>query len=218
VNVAPGGVPPSAWTGYTPGMADRDVSWAVPAPAAADLIAAALLWLVLVLVLAPTLRARSGVVLGTVLDGRGAPRGSEAARVARAVDGDTLVLDDGRTVRIIGLDAPETHNPAMAGPQPFGEAAATRLADLVAGRVVALETDATPTDHYGRLLRHVWLGGTLVAEVLVREGLARAMSIPPDVRHAERLRAAEADARAAGHGLWSVPRPTPLPIFAGSGP
>ena len=47
----------------------------------------------------------------------------------------------------------------------------------------------------------------------VREGLAHAMSVPPDRRHAERLLRAEEAARADGLGMWSLPRPTPLPVF-----
>jgi endonuclease YncB( thermonuclease family) len=166
----------------------------------------------LLLVAAPS--ARAGV--GAWLAASAGPAGTERAWVARAVDGDTLDLVDGRTVRVLGIDTPETHNPALAGPQPLGPEATARLAALVAGRAVALEPDTTDRDHYGRLLRHVWRGRTLVAEVLAREGLARAYVIPPDSRHAARLRAAEAAARAARRGIWGLPRPTPLPIFGGS--
>jgi micrococcal nuclease len=143
----------------------------------------------------------------------GGPAGAESVAVARVVDGDTLDLVDGRTVRLLGVDTPETHNPAMAGPQPLGEAAGARLRELVEGRSVQLEADATDRDHYGRLLRHVWLGRTLVAAALLREGLGRAYIIPPDEHHAAALRDAEAEARAARRGVWGLPRPTSLPIF-----
>jgi len=142
--------------------------------------------------------------------------GSERAVVGHVVDGDTVVLADGRTVRLLGLDAPETSNPALAGPQPLGREAAERLSALVEGREVVVERDASDVDHYGRLLRHVWLGHRLVAEMLVAEGLAWTNSYPSDARHKDRLRSAEARARAERRGVWGVRRPTPLPEFAGT--
>ena len=145
---------------------------------------------------------------------------TEPARVATVIDGDTLVLEDGRTVRLLGIDTPETVHPDMDGPQPYGLAASERLRMLVEGRHVRLERDVSDVDHFGRTLRHVWQGRTLVAERLLREGLGHAQAIPPDTRHAARLRDAERAAREAGRGLWSVPRPTSLPIFGrrGRGP
>ncbi len=152
------------------------------------------------------------------LQDAGGPAGAEHVRVVEVVDGDTLVVEDGRSVRVLGVDAPETHNPNLEGPQPLGAAATARLAALVAGRTVGLERDTTDADHYGRALRHVWVGRTLVAERLVAEGLGRVLVIPPDTRHADRLRAAEADAKADRRGVWGLPRPTALPIFAASDP
>ena len=133
--------------------------------------------------------------------------------MAAVIDGDTLALVDGRRVRLLGLDAPETRHPDMAGPQPFGEAARDRLSDLVLGRTVRLERDVTDRDHFGRTLRHVWLGRRLVAAELVSSGLAHAQPIAPDLRHAGCLRAAESVARAGARGLWGLPRPTPNAVF-----
>lgn len=141
------------------------------------------------------------------------PAGTEAVQVTAAVDGDTLLLADGRRVRILGLDSPETRHPDMAGPQPWGPEAAMRLKDLVAGRTVGLERDQSDRDHYGRLLRHVWLGGDLVAARLLAEGLAWPLSIPPDRGHHEALAAAAAAAREARLGLWGQARPTSLAVF-----
>jgi len=183
--------------------------WQRPAAIALAIV----LWEALVLLLSPMLRAAT---LGW-LAAPGAPPGSETVVVTEVIDGDTLVIEDGRTVRLLGLDTPETHRPGLEHAQALGDEATVRLAALVEGQVVALERDVTEVDHYGRLLRHVWRGRTLVAETLLREGLARSMSIPPDLRHRDRLRAAEARARAARVGLWGLPRPTSLPIFASAG-
>lgn len=179
----------------------------------AALCGLAALWLLVV----PSDRARllEGVHgLPKLARTTGPPPGAERASVSRVIDGDTLVLADGRTVRLLGIDTPETVHPDMAGPQPFGEEAARRLRSLVEGREVRLERDVSDTDHFGRSLRHLWLDRELVTHTLLREGLGYAQAVPPDRRHAGSLREAEAAARAAGRGLWGADRPTPLPIFA----
>lgn len=150
--------------------------------------------------------------------GAGSPPGLERARVARVIDGDTLALEDGRVLRLLGVDAPESVHPDMRGPQPIGPEAADRLRALVEGRWVGLEADGADADHFGRRLRLVWLGRTLVNEQLLREGLARLLIIPPATRHTERLRAAEAAAKREALGLWNLPRPPALPIFGTPGP
>jgi endonuclease YncB( thermonuclease family) len=185
------------------------------APGGLALLGAAALACGLVLVASPSAREAAG---GWLRDSAGGPGPAERAVVARVVDGDTLELADGRTVRVLGIDTPETHNPSLTGPQPLGEEASRRTRAQVEGRAVALEADVTDRDAYGRLLRHVWLGRRLLAEDLLAQGLARAYLIPPDTRHDERLRAAEAAARSARRGLWGLPRPTSLPIFGASGP
>lgn len=186
----------------------------IPRDDALPLLGAAILAVGLTLVASSSARR----AVGAWLAWPGGPQAAEHARVARVVDGDTLELADGQVVRVLGIDTPETHNPSLRGPQPLGAEATARLRSLVEGRVVALEPDVTDRDHYGRLLRHVWRGRSLVADVLAREGLGRAYILPPDTRHAERLRAAEAAARAASLGLWGLPRPTPLAIFGSPAP
>lgn len=166
--------------------------------------------LAVALALSPSLRHRAAAWLTA----DAGPRGAERVRVDHAVDGDTLVTADGRTVRLIGIDTPETHHPDMAGPQPFGPEAAARLAALVDGQVVWLERDDTDVDGYGRQLRHVWAGGRLAAETLAAEGLGYVLIIPPNGRHEAELRAAEAAARAAKRGLWGMARPTAVAAFA----
>jgi micrococcal nuclease len=121
-----------------------------------------------------------------------------AAQVASVQDGDTITLVDGRRVRYLGLDTPE-----LAGEQAFARAAADRNSQLVRGRMVVLEPDAEDRDRFGRLLRHVWLDGELVSSILVREGFGFAQLLPPNRRNRARLEQAQAEARAAGRGLWA---------------
>lgn len=131
----------------------------------------------------------------------------EWADVAHVSDGDTIrVVFEGHSeslpVRYIGIDTPELADPED-GEQPFAPEAAARNKELVDGERVCLETDVSETDRFGRLLRYAWLeDGTLVNQVLVREGLATTLTIPPDVARADDLLAAQRAARAESRGIW----------------
>jgi micrococcal nuclease len=148
---------------------------------------------------------------GSATPSEGSDGGRRAARVAAAADGDTLRLESGDRIRYLGIDTPELGN-ERAAPQAFAAQAAERNQQLVAGKSVQLEIDAEDQDRFGRLLRHVWLDGELVAATLIREGLGYAQLVPPNSRNRERLEAAELEARVAQRGLWSQ-WPTPAPVF-----
>ena len=145
-----------------------------------------------------------------------APSGpTEAARVVRVVDGDTVVIDRGNgdeRLRYIGIDSPESVKPDT--PVEFmGHEAAVANAALVEGRTIVLERDVSDRDRFDRLLRYVWLrdddGWSFVNLELVAQGYAQAVTFPPDVRWQDALRDAEASARARGAGLWGPPTPNP---------
>lgn len=124
--------------------------------------------------------------------------------VERVVDGDTLVVDGGARVRLIGVDTPESVDPRQPV-ECFGREAAAFTAALVpAGTAVRLLTDAEPRDRFGRLLAYVWRldDGLFVNAALVREGYAELLSIPPNVAYADHLATLAAEARAEGRGLW----------------
>ncbi|MEK9151066.1 MAG: thermonuclease family protein [Patescibacteria group bacterium] len=124
-------------------------------------------------------------------------------RVGRVIDGDTIELSGGDTVRYIGIDAPESVDPRRAA-QCFGKEAAEFNKHLVAGKEVRLEKDISDRDKYGRLLRYVYLeDGTLANEMLVREGYAFVATYPPDVAKKDIFRTAERTARSEERGLWS---------------
>jgi micrococcal nuclease len=143
-------------------------------------------------------------------DGRRAPRAQAgtllAGRVVRVVDGDTIRVSLGgreERVRYIGIDTPESVKPGTPV-QCFAKKASAENARLVAGKRVRIERDVEERDRYGRLLAYVYpaAGGAMVNETLVRHGYARPLTIPPDVRHAERFRRLADEARRAGRGLW----------------
>ena len=138
---------------------------------------------------------------GTGLPGAGGP-----AVVTRVVDGDTVhvsVAGRDETVRYIGIDTPESVKPGVAV-QCFAKAASAANERLVAGERVRLSLDAEPRDRYGRLLAYVYRArdGTFVNAELVREGYARTLTIPPNVRYAARLASLARRAREALRGLW----------------
>jgi endonuclease YncB( thermonuclease family) len=127
----------------------------------------------------------------------------EMVLVTRVVDGDTIEIADDAKVRYIGMNAPESVRPDSAI-ECFGKEAAARNKELVEGKQLRLTKDVSERDRYGRLLRFAYLSdGTLVNELLVREGYARVSSFPPDVSKQAVFRAAEKDARAAKRGLWA---------------
>ena len=126
----------------------------------------------------------------------------ERVKVTRAIDGDTIELEDGRRVRYIGIDTPETVDPQKPV-QCFGKEAYLENKKLVEGKEIEIEKDISETDQYGRLLRYVWVEGIFVNEYLVREGFAHAVTFPPDVRYQELFLEAERKAREEGRGFWS---------------
>jgi micrococcal nuclease len=130
------------------------------------------------------------------------------ATVLGVVDGDTIevsVAGQRETVRLIGIDTPETHHPTEPV-QCFGpEASEATRALLPDGTRVRLERDLEPRDHYGRLLAYVYrVDGTFVNLELARQGAADALSISPNTAHAAAVRAAVAEARRAERGLWGA--------------
>ncbi len=131
------------------------------------------------------------------------------AHVRRAVDGDTIELDDGRLVRYIGIDTPEVRRREgerwVEEPQPFGHEASEANRRLVEGKTVRLEYDAQPYDRYGRLLAYVYVEERLINAQLVEDGYAHLLTIPPNVKHAEEFRELAKRARANRRGLWAEP-------------
>lgn len=88
------------------------------------------------------------------------------------VDGDTFWFQ-GEKVRVMDIDAPETHPPRCAEEAALGARATQRLQALMNAGPFSLETGDRDTDRYGRALRVVTRGGQSIGEMLVAEGLAR---------------------------------------------
>ena len=128
--------------------------------------------------------------------------------ITAIVDGDTVRvrLDAGPiiTVRLTGIDTPETKHPSKPV-QCFGVEASAKTAELLPiGSVVGLERDVQDQDRYGRTLAYVWRDSVMVNEVLVAEGYALTLTIPPNVKYADTFSAAAQTARDGGLGLWTA--------------
>ncbi|MFT3732493.1 MAG: thermonuclease family protein [Hyphomicrobium sp.] len=128
--------------------------------------------------------------------------------VTRVVDGETLVLDDGKVVRLIGALSPRARDAdAAAGAWPPETETIRALSDFVLAKRVKLAFSGRKVDRYGRSLAQVfvldhgreeWLQGRLLAG-----GFARAYGLPESFACAHELMAHEAEARRQRLGLWS---------------
>jgi endonuclease YncB( thermonuclease family) len=132
-------------------------------------------------------------------------------RVRYVYDGDTVTLQDGQRLRLIGIDTPERGRDGKPD-QPFALAARDAVRALLKGRSqLELRLDQTHHDHYGRLLAHAFLAdGTSLSAWLLERGYGTLLIIPPDDWNAGCYAAAERHARAAGRGIWALPQYRPI--------
>ena len=122
---------------------------------------------------------------------------SETNLVVYVVDGDTIDLENGESIRLIGINAPER------GEDCYYEAT-TKLEGLVLNKNVRLEKDVRDADIYDRSLRYVYIGNLFVNLEIVRTGYAYADSVEPDVKYSNQITDAEAFAEQNKIGcLWN---------------
>jgi micrococcal nuclease len=133
------------------------------------------------------------------------PEGPAAlAIVSRVIDGDTIEIEGGERVRYIGIDTHESVDPRGVV-ECLGRESAVRNREILEGMRVRLVADVEDRDRYGRLLRYVFLeDGRMVNEVLLEEGYAELLTIPPNVRYVDRFQGALTRAREAKRGLWGA--------------
>ncbi len=135
--------------------------------------------------------------------------------VKRAVDGDTLLLENRERVRLIGIDTPEMHESDklyrdaqrnkqdVSAIKALGRRAYQFTKNLVEGKIVSLEFDLEKQDKYKRLLAYVYLkDGTFVNAEIVKEGYASLMTYPPNVKYADLFLKLYREARENRRGLW----------------
>lgn len=124
------------------------------------------------------------------------------------IDGDTIAVnmnDNIETIRMIGVDTPETHKPNTPV-QCYGPQAAAYTKDLIGDSRVRLQADPLDTnrDRYGRLLRYVYLpDGRLVENELIKNGYGFAYTAFPFEKKVDFSAAMQA-AQSAKAGLWAA--------------
>lgn len=131
---------------------------------------------------------------------------SDVATIESVIDGDTIVLEvqnQTETVRLLGVDTPETVHPSKPI-ECFGpEASAFTKVTLVKGSTVKLLRDVEPRDRFQRLLVYLFLAdGTLFNQLLIDRGFARTLSIEPNTTFASQFATHESNARNRRVGLW----------------
>ncbi len=124
--------------------------------------------------------------------------------IARVLDGETLLLDDGRHLRLIGALAPRAADVgATSGSWPPENATRDALAELAVGRSAMLWHDTVQRDRYGQMLAHVMIEGAWLQGALVTRGLSRAYGRPGEDACTETLAKFERRARKEKTGLWA---------------
>lgn len=140
------------------------------------------------------------LLITLVLFWAGAADGKEYV-VKKILDGDTIVLDTGETVRYIGIDTPELFTKEQ-GPEFFAKEAARYNKKLVLLKKVRIEYDEEKTDSHGRLLAYVYVKNIFVNAELVKLGYARVLVKPPNTKHKDLFIGYQREAMGDERGLW----------------
>lgn len=127
--------------------------------------------------------------------------------VTKVVDGDTFWVDDGSEkglkIRLIGVDAPESRRTRSKEIAYYGQESKVYLTGLIGGMKVRLEMDVDSLDYFKRTLAYVFLeDDTFVNALLVKEGYASVMTVPPNIKFAEEFTRLARNAREGKKGLW----------------
>jgi micrococcal nuclease len=141
--------------------------------------------------------------------GGASERDPSIGEVTKVTDGDTIHVEIGggdETVRLIGIDTPESVDP-RSPVECFGLEASAHLKDLIpVGSEVRLVRDIEARDRYDRLLAYVYRASDdlFVNLQMAIDGYALQLTYPPNIAHVEEITDAVREAREAGRGLWSA--------------
>lgn len=125
------------------------------------------------------------------------PNFAEAeVKISKVLDGDTVEIPSGETIRYIGINSPEKGEPFFEEATKFNES-------LVLGKSVVLELDAERNDRYRRTLAYVFVSDKLVNLEMVKSGWAVLQTIPPNVKYQDKIVNAQKEAREKCLGMWS---------------
>jgi len=135
----------------------------------------------------------------------------EIVEVTHIIDGDTVILKDGRHIRLIGINTPEIGRNGKAS-EPGADAAREHLLSLLQGhRQILMEIDRQQFDRYKRTLAHLFLpDGENIQANLLAEGLATPLTIPPNLNYLDCYLHHSNEAIASQRGLWGLQQYKPL--------
>lgn len=128
-------------------------------------------------------------------------------KVIKVIDGDTVTVEiDGKkeTIRLIGIDTPETVDPRKPV-ECFGIEASNKAKEILMGKSVRLEADSIVGERgkYGRLLRYIFLeDGTNFNKMMIGEGYAYEYTYNSSYKYQNEFKQAEKEARETKRGLW----------------
>ncbi len=123
---------------------------------------------------------------------------SNTESVSEVIDGDTFKTDSDKTIRLLGINAPEITDPG-------GDLAKEFLRNMILNKNIILKRDITEKDDYGRYLFYVYCGNIMVNKEMVRCGLAETRFFPPDTLFKKEFQKVEKIAIRNKKGLWTFP-------------
>ncbi len=121
----------------------------------------------------------------------------ELANVIKIVDGDTFEIENGQTVRTLGINTPEKN-------EFYYKQATDKLNELIGGKQVRLEKGPDDVDKYGRILRYVFVDKEFVNLEMLRGGYAVVHIVNPDEDHFLDFKKGEKEARDNKLGIWKI--------------
>ena len=139
---------------------------------------------------------------------------AKTAKVQRVIDGDTLELEDGRRVRYLMIDTPETKKPGTPV-MCYGPEASAFNKLMAENKIVNLVPDKRPTDRYGRELYFIFLSGANTKDIsqslnaeLVKKGYARSSAYAPNTTYKAEFQKFQNEAQSNKLGAWAnCPKP-----------
>lgn len=138
--------------------------------------------------------------------------GYDFYKVKTVYDGDTVVLEDDRKIRLLGVNAPEVqHRDKLA--DAGGDEAKHWLSDKLKNTRIRLEIGVEKTDKYGRTLAHLFTENKEHINLqLVEAGLAAVSIYPPELGYVNELVKAQDKAEQAKLGIWGRPEYAAMPV------
>lgn len=159
-------------------------------------------------VTAPPVESKAEAEQPVVVSDSAVEKIADTSRVVKVIDGDTVTVETNgaqETIRIIGINTPETVDPRKPV-ECFGQEASTRAHELLDNQTVTLEADATQGEHdkYNRLLRYVFLAdGSDFGKQMITEGYAYEYTYSTAYNYQKEYKSTQEEAQTAKRGLWA---------------